>query len=494
MKLQKSELSLSKYPSFIIFCVTVILTLFMVDIEKNITPLLLLAFVLTLLIFILKYKNTTETKWVVVIFVLGYLLRLAYVLYTEYYVRQHDVGFFGDVSGHAAYIEYYYNNFISLPDFDVRTIWQFYHPPLHHIVSAAFMHILNFLGVSYQNSQESLQMLTLFYSAITMLVSYKLFKEIGFKGKGLIIAFALVAFHPTFIVLSGSINNDPLSILFMLGALYYTVRWYSKSTYSNIIKIALCVGLGMFTKLSVWMVAPAIAFIFLYALIKNKNQLGFKKYIMQFSTFGVVCVPIGMFWSVRNYLLFKVPFSYVPLLSPDNYQYIGYHSASKRLFDFSLSQFKSVYDMWGTPYYEYNPTVGLLKTSMFGEWINNADFPQITVVGVLLFWLGVAIAVLSVIGLVFAIIKRKDKSPVFWFLILTGVVIFVMYYWFCLQYPFTCTQNIRYAAPLIPLSAMSIGYLYNKCKNKYIKVTTIITIISFTIISVATYFLIGFNF
>lgn len=62
--------------------------------------------------------------------------------------------------------------------------------------------------------------------------------------------------------------------------------------------ISLCVGLGMMTKLSVWMVAPAIAFVFLYVFFKNLKD--FKKYLVQFLCFGVVCAPLALWWQVRN--------------------------------------------------------------------------------------------------------------------------------------------------------------------------------------------------
>ena len=177
------------------------------------------------------------------------------------------------------------------------------------------------------------------------------------------------------------------------------------------------------------------------------------------------------------------------MLSLDNPQYIGNLSAIKRLFDFSPHQFLSVYDMWGDPYYEYNPTIALLKTAMFGEWINNGTYPVISVVGVLLFWSGVAVGALSVVSTALAFIKKKFKNPIFIFLLILMLTIVFMYYWFCLKYPFTCTQNIRYAVPLIPLSAVAIGWLNRNSKkhNKYLQILVFV----FCIFSAATYFVIG---
>ncbi len=206
-------------------------------------------------------KALTEKNIAVIIMALGFLVRLAYVLYTDCTVRQHDVEQFGSGIGHAGYIEYIYNNF-ALPDFDVRDIWQFYHPPLHHIVAAAFLRFTVFLGGDYSRCLESIQTLTLFYSSLCTLYCCRIFSQLKLKGRGYIAAVAVCALSPVFTVFSGSINNDVLSVTFAIAAIYYTLRWSESRSICDIFKIAFCIGLGMFTKLSVWMVTPGVAVVF----------------------------------------------------------------------------------------------------------------------------------------------------------------------------------------------------------------------------------------
>ena len=43
------------------------------------------------------------------------------------------------------------------------------------------------------------------------------------------------------------------------------------------------------------------------------------------------------------------------------------------------------------------------------------------------------------------------------FIALIYAVFFVSYYIFCFQFPFVCTENIRYAVPLIILGAFFTG-------------------------------------
>ena len=490
MQLNSVLLKAKQMPSLMIFLITAILIVITPLFSAPATIYLFILFLLALILplFLLKDKLSTNSI-IIILFSLGFILRLAYVMYTGVYERQHDVETFGGGIGHSGYIEYFYNNFIVLPKFDVREVWQFYHPPLHHIIAAAFMRILTALGMDYMVACESLQMLSLLYSALTMLVCYKVLCALKLEDASLCIGFAIIAFHPTFIVFSGSINNDPLSVLFMLLALLYSISWYNNPTYKNIIKIAFSIGFGMFTKLSAWMVAVPVALIFLFAFITNKVVTR-KNYFFQFVVFAVICIPIGLFWSIRNYIFYEVPFTYIPMLSSDNPQFVGYLSPINRLFDFSLYQFESVFDMWGDPYFEFNPTVGLLKTAMFGEWINATDYPSISVIGIIIFWLGSILCLISVIAFIEAVIKNCRKNHIFFALGSFFFTIVVMYYYFCISFPFTCTQNIRYAVPLILLGAFGIGYAYSK-GGRIIKTIMLTLTILFSVFSSLTYFLIG---
>lgn len=453
------------------------------------------------LIYLACTDRLTDKAFVVVIFALGFVLRLAYVLYTDISVRQHDVGNFDMEIGHCGYIRYFYENF-NLPDFDVRNYWQFYHPPFHHIIAALWMRLQTFLGIDYYAAGENVQILTLFYSSICMVLSYKIFRQLGLKGRGLVCAVAIVAFCPTFYIMAGSVNNDILSIAFMLAAVLNTLYWYKNQTFPRIMAISLCVGFGMMTKLSVWMVAPAIAFVFLYVFFKNLKD--FKKYLVQFLCFGVLCAPLALWWQVRNLLKFGVPLTYVPALSITSDQYIGNLPVTERLFDFSAGQFANVGDQfvtYGASYNEYNPLVALFKTSMFDELINTNNYPKIAGFNIILFWSAVIIGIFGFAAMIYAFCKRKNSAlnnvhKIF--IALIYAVFFVSYYIFCFQFPFVCTENIRYAVPLIILGAfftgLAVQYLGKASDKKYKSVArgaiyTLVTV--FSVSSVLVYYIVG---
>lgn len=410
-------------------------------------------------------NKLTVRNGILLIMAAGFLIRLCYVMSVPMVTMQHDVAKLGVGKGHIGYIEYLFNN-KALPDFDVRKVYQFYHPPLHHIIAACWVGIQMLLKIEYAHAFENIQLLTLFYSSLCMILSYKIFRQLKLKGIALVAATAVVALCPTFYIMAGSINNDILSITFMLGAILNTIYWYKHRKIKHIIFIALCIGLGMMTKLSAWMVAPPVAFIFIYAFIKNildKDNRDIKKYITQFAVFIAICAPLGLWWSFRNYISHGVPFTYVLQLSKESKQYVGNIPILQRLFDFSLYQFKDVSDqftIYNAPYNEFNPIVGLFKTSMFDEGVAVRNFPNISGFNSMLFWSAVVIGLIGFISMIFAFCKKNKQLdiPMKIFIAILYSVIFFSYYIFCIKFPHVCTQNIRYAVPLIVIGAYFIGW------------------------------------
>lgn len=418
-------------------------------------------------LFLKKKKLLNEDIVAYLIILSGAILRLIYITYTDVNTRQHDVhGFFANEGGHAEYICYLLENH-HLPDFDPREIWQFYHPPLHHIICAVWLSVLEFFGVPAKyTGVNTLPFLTAIYSTLFCVFAYKAFKRLGLKSETLYIGTALVTFHPTLIILSGSVNNDMLSSLFAMMAIYYTIKWSQDRKWFDIVMIALSIGLGMFTKLSVGLLAPAIAMVFLIVLIKQKKEI--KKLIPQFALFAVICLPLGLFWSVRNYIKFGVPLSYVPKLSEDSSQFIN-KTVLERLTDWSLPQFASPFTQWemyGGEYNEYNPFIALLKNSMFDESTFFSGSITLQSFCTALFFVNIILSVFAAIAIILTLLKNKDiKVEIKTLLGLVFAVVFGNYISFCINYPHVCTQNMRYCVPLIFVGAAFLGMFIDKSKE-----------------------------
>ena len=184
---------------------------------------------------------------------------------------------------------------------------------------------------------------------------------------------AVIAFHPSFILFSGSINNDVLSVAFLLGAVLWTLKWYEKQTWEGILKIALYMGLGMMTKLSVALAAFPIGAVFLVVLVRRCKAKNWRIF-GQYGAFLGICAPLGLWYPIRNLVRFGVPLNYVQEMSVKSDQYLGDQSFLSRVLDFSPHQVAKVFEQWlhydASGYNEYNPLITLLKNAVFGEYIN----------------------------------------------------------------------------------------------------------------------------
>ncbi|MBQ6153857.1 MAG: glycosyltransferase family 39 protein [Ruminococcus sp.] len=462
-------------------------------------------FMLALFAIILKAIGQLTPRTLVMLMIAGgIMLRFVYVLYTDSSSRQHDVGYFNWTWGHANYIEYWYNNGLKLPDFDVRSIWQYYQPPLHHWLMALLLKVLTLFGMQYDMACQAIQILPMTYSALILVVSYRIFRWVKLNGLPLIIAMGVLCFHPTFVLMGGFYNNDILSMLLMLMSVMFALRWYKEPTLKKIIPIALCIGLGMMAKLSAWMAAPAIALMFLYVFVKNIKS--WKRYIGQFAIFGVICAPLGLWWQIRNYFAFGVPITYVPYLSEQDAQYCGNLPWTKRLFDFGNGQLSFVYDAFsdpnfGAPYNEYNPTLGLIKTSLFGEGqnaISDIHFPLIAVTGPILFWIGSLLALLCFVAFVVMMIRKDSGLDVMsrvFFSVFTATML-LSYYLYSFKFPFTCSMNIRFCVPLITILVMGLGLLLQRfcgktLPEKILRYGSIGLVCAFSIMTCVVYTQIG---
>lgn len=457
--------------------------------------------------FAMYWKSTgtlTEERLVFLLFLLAATARLCYILSNPITTNQHDTSWFGNPklnNGHTGYIQYLMDE-KHLPDFDVRTRFQFYHPPLHHIVCALWLKFQLAVGLPFDMAAENLQVLTLFYSLIALYASYRVLRQIGLHGIALIAPFCLIAFHPTFFLLSGSINNDCMSVMFCLLAVWAMLGWMQKPTFPRIVALALCIGCAMFAKLGAGVIAPAVAVLFLCKFFKTKGwswkKRGKSRLLVQFCLFGAICIPLGIGWEVRNLLLFDVPLTYVPRLSKTIDQYLGDYPVWTRFFDFkSLSDF-GVYPMrtgvQDAEYFEHCIPLALQKMALFGEystWKNNGLYDAF---GRTLFWANAAVILTTLIGMLLCVIsvchvprgsvweaEAHPRRAAFYarngfgrmpllFLLLYWFSMLFSYVQFCFSYPHFCSMDFRYIVPTILIGAVFFGVVLRRLDGRSGKV------------------------
>lgn len=423
------------------------------------------------LYFTFDTERLKEQKNSLLIILLGFVMKVHYILITSVYTRQHDVYHFDGPSGHAAYIDYFLNNH-HMPDFDPRNIWQFVHPPLHHIISAIWIYASeNIFMVGHDQARESLQVLTLFYSMCIIISAYKILRFFGLKGKALYIPLMIVSFHPAFILFSGSINNDVLSVALVMGAIVSTLEWQKDPTLKNILKIALCIGLAMMTKIAAATIAPPVAVVFLMVFMKNFKQKG-EVLFGQFCAFGIVCIPLGLWFGIRNYIKWELPLTYVSKMSEDCEQYIGATPFLKRITYFG--DLKTPYVQFGSfdddrniiGINDRNPLVTLLKNSCFGEYIQKDSYicSMGDIIAHIFFWVNVLIAFVAFAYMIWSCIRRPDMPKLF----IAGfhMLMILSFYKTAADYPFVCTMNFRYITPTAITGAVFLGLCMKENRGK----------------------------
>ncbi|HIQ84023.1 MAG TPA: hypothetical protein IAA52_13110 [Candidatus Pullichristensenella stercorigallinarum] len=379
------------------------------------------------------------------------VLRLAYVLCTPYDMRQHDGG------GHIEYVAYLVEHNFRLPalDFDPREGWQFYHPPLNHLLLAVWVKLRMLLGATFAQSLESAQALSLFWSCAALYCCWRMFQALKIRGAGLFAACALVGFCPVLVINAAAVNNDGLLFLWEMALLNDVARWWRAPTAGRCARIGLFLGLAMATKLSGALLAFPLAALFLAALYRHRRRMG--AMWRQYALFLLICAPLGLAYPVYNLLRWGMPLNYVLPLAEDAAQLIRKRTALERLFVVTKEQFLRMFierDTVGLQ--DHNVFLALLKTAAFDEYMVSGAVG----VAVAVYASQIAAAVLSAACAVRAAVhcaRRRYVGVVNAFLALTAAVLLLSYVKFCFEYPFVCTEHIRYVLPLIPLFAALAG-------------------------------------
>ena len=420
-------------------------------------------------------KKYLPLNYVSIMICIGMLLRVAYILYTPVWCRQHDVIDFGTGIGHAGYIEYLFEH-KALPDFDPREKWAFFQPPLHHIIAAVWMKINVRLGILYRQAQENVQVLSLFYTGCIMIFSYYIFKTMELKKWGMRVACSLMVFSPIYILMSGSLNNDPLCIALQVAAIYFALKWYQKPGYLSIILLALCIGCSMMTKVSGGFVAPAVAALFILRLIKVEDEecwnfknmsnicRNLKSYILQFLVFGLICVPIGLWFPIRNLIRFHIPLSYTPAVGEGLSQY----SIWQRLFDLRTNSVYPAMINNGDTYDEYNVFLGMIKSSLFGEYNFSSMTGLVTPFAIVLFITAIVLALLAFAATIYICFHKKSRLPVpyKWFFGIFYLSQLLVYVVFAFKQAYFSSQDIRYVAGIMVAESLFLGLLTDRLSEE----------------------------
>ena len=453
---------------------------------------------------ILKIKNKLTIKvLLLLIFILGMLMELNYMLITPFNYRQHDVFSYNN-AGHEGYALTLFKTGQMPTQVDEagHLDYQFYHPPFNAFMQSIMMHISmpfmrlynlisgkNYYDVNqmknftlegfdqacryldnsnhnpavnpaasvelwdeaYNYAQpvhmlfQTSEILSTFYMNVALYFAIKIVYKLKVQDIYKVVGALFVALFPALMILAGQENNDPLCIMNCFIVIYFTVCWWEKHSYFNAVMIGLFGGLAMFAKLSgALIVVPAIV-AFAYVLIQSIIKKEKWAYILiQGAIIGLIMSPLGLWFHIYAKIKFDQPFGFV-FSNLNSNLYVGDYSFYNRFIN--IFDFKDMFtSLWGNTFVNYNLPNFLIKSALFGEYSFLFSDPLAAISLVLNYVFVYASLVLIVI---YFILSKKEHLEI---KIIGGVIILsqlIAQLYFNIKMPYGCTMDFRYIVPII---------------------------------------------
>lgn len=411
-------------------------------------------------------KGFSEELVMLIIFG-AFLMRLFYAVMVQSHIYQNDIGELRpDATGHLGYIYSFYSTG-CMPKVNPVEYYQYYQAPLFHIVSAVFVKLFDVIGYGMDEIQELLQIVSVMYGTLTLLFVNKVGIKLKVPVWSRAVVMGIVSFMPWGIIQGAALNNDGLMVLFGVMALYYTLVWYEEPKYRTILLMAVCIGCSMMTKISGALAAPAMAVLMLHKAWTERKKWMF--YLKQFLCFGAAAFPLGLWYPLRQFILYRMPPGYVPRIPETDMQFIGMYSKWQRFFDFG-GALESLSLRWNnTEAVDYNIPVSLVKFAVFGEgdyyYINQV----LTITGTILFWMTLIIGVLgAVLYVLWLFIGRQTAVQKVFVSAILAVSLF-SYVKFNLAYPYVCTMHIRYIMLAVYFSFVVLGLFLGEAEERFLR-------------------------
>ena len=418
----------------------------------RIQHLMLLAILGSVFTAILKWKpQDAFSRWVWFILFTGVVMRVGYALYTPTMVRAHDIGVVElGSSGHAGYVLQLFINGALPATNDV----QFTQPPLYYLISAGWMSLYRLLtGITNDVELfEAVRLTSVIASCFTLLICYEIGNELKLSGIPLLCYLAICTFLPNHYLLAGRANPDALSVFFIYAIVLYALRWYRSQSTWDVFLLALCFGLGMMTKLTVAVLAVPIGALMAYMLWKKCCQEKSCRLVRQLAMFLIISVPLGLWYPIRNAILFGQPIGGIYEIYRGNIQYIGDVSLWKRFGLFSPKELFA--PLYISSFETDNLWLYSTKTAVFGMFSYTLD----ALLPILLMLSNLSLTLISLASVAIGGLKAIRGKRILWvflgFIYIAAIVAFVL---FNIRYPFRCSMDFRYMVVTSLIGALAIG-------------------------------------
>jgi len=388
--------------------------------------------------------------------VLGTLLRVIYLSYTDFDTRTYDVTL---SSGHLDYIKMIANNYI-LPN--PTQGWEYHQPPLYYIVAALFYKFGTL--VTFINELVLLQILSLIQFSVFLFYSLKILSLSIYNKKILFFVSIIIIFWPSGIIHSIRLGNDVMFYMLFAISSYYTILWRQQKI--KLFWALLFASLALITKSNGIILFAVIGSLLLLELYSHRE---YKKFFIDFRNimiFFIIAFLINFADNIyyalqdnsKDWLVSNV------INTINSKLFVNNNLENYIYFDFKTYFVEPYIDTWNDKYGRQYFWNFLFKSSLFAEFFFDNNF-QITVASLIGF-LSFGIFAYIIMGIL--LIKKVTSENYAIYLLILFFSIFALLV-YRIKIPVSCNTDFRYILPvLIPMSyfyALSLEYFRDK---KYI--------------------------
>ncbi len=359
-------------------------------------------------------------------------------------------------------------------DFSFAAVGERYQPKTFYLLSALFMRfnslfmhgesgLVSINSYAMSNTEWLLfESNRILWTALVWLGYYYIYKTLrllGFKGRPLVLGYALIAFCPMFFFFANWCNNDGMCAFFGFASLYRGLAFYKKKDWKNCSLCALDVGLSMSCKLGGAILALALIPLLLLGFVENvkaskgRKMLSFNPWtrnLLQGLAFAAIVFPVGLFWPIYNYLRFGQDILFFSdaqnsrLAITMNLFQACFLWPNEETF-WSIFVYHFTYPNWDMVQ-DVSLTSNLLKKTLYNEYQWGHSYAQLSVLYSCACLILLYVIIMLFVRLVALLWKREKPKDWARLIYLSSILLgnYLWEVWFVFRSPYTCNCDMRY--------------------------------------------------
>lgn len=193
-------------------------------------------------------------------------------------------------------------------------------------------------------------------------------------------------------------------------------------------------------------------------------------YLKQFTCFGLIAFPLGLWHSVYCAVKYRMPFGYVVSFDESVPHYIGAYDKWSRFFRFERTfEYLAIREDRINNFADFNIPVTLVKYATFGDSHYYLDSRLTQVMGTCIFWINVVLFVLMPLMFVVWCLFRDGRLAQKMFILTAAGSSLYFYIKFCFKYTHVCSMNVRYIMCAVYIGCIAIAAAASEIQKRAVE-------------------------